>query len=387
MIEILDKSLCSGCTACANVCPKNCITMAEDKEGFKYPVVDEKKCSNCGLCSKICPVINRVSLTNIPLAYAIKSNDQEERAKSSSGGVFSLIAKKVIEQGGIVYGVAMSEDCKKAVHVPCESVGGLDKLRGSKYLQSDLGYTFRDVKEKLDSGKTVLFSGTPCQIGGLKAYLGKDYRNLISVDLICHGVPSPKVWAEYARFRERKACSKIKAVNFRSKSSGWKNYSIKIDFENGKISQKDLSTDLFMRGFLQDLYLRPSCYNCAFKSVPRASDLTIADFWGIEKVAPGLDDNKGTSLVLTHGKKGEQLLSSIETECCKQQVQLEDSIKGNPAIATSVATNKSRQNFFNLLEKEGVKKTIKKYCKVSFVSKIKKTIKRVLKKAKRIIKK
>ena len=280
MIIIDDKTKCSGCHACANACPKNCISMVSDEEGFWYPQVNKEKCIDCGLCEKVCPIIHKWqsddSLTTTAMA-AINLNE-EIRLKSSSGGIFTLIAEKIIDQGGVVFGAAFSDDFKSVQHICVDNIADLDKLRGSKYVQSKIGDTYKQAKEYLDSGRKVLFSGTPCQIGGLYSYLRKPYENLLTQDIICHGVPSPMVWEKYVEEHERKISSKANKVTFRNKKNGWKAYSVFIGFENRKQYLKEHSADMYIKAFLSDICLRPSCFDCQFKGIKRHADITLTDF-------------------------------------------------------------------------------------------------------------
>jgi len=278
MEKIIEKKNCSGCHACYSICPKQCIKMCEDEEGFWYPQIDKEQCVNCGACKKVCPVLKEYQPNPRGKAYACINKDEGIRMKSSSGGIFTLLASAVIEQGGVVFGVAFDSDFS-AFHTYVEDKTELEKLRGSKYVQSRIFDTYKKVKEYLDLKRIVLFSGTPCQIGGLKTYLGKEYDNLIMQDIICHGVPSPLVWQKYITLRETKAGSKIGRTFFRHKKYGWKTYSVRFEFSNRTEYEQIFSKDLFMRAFLANLCLRPSCYNCHFKSKERESDITLADFW------------------------------------------------------------------------------------------------------------
>lgn len=282
MIEIIQKEKCSGCHGCVNACPKHCITMHPDTEGFWYPQINKEQCIACGLCEKVCPIIRKNESDDhfTTKAMAAINQDEEIRLKSSSGGVFTLIAEEIIKQGGAVFGAAFSEDFKSVHHICVDTVEGLDKLRGSKYVQSRIGDTYKQAKAFLEEGKKVLFTGTPCQISGLYAYLAKPYENLYTQDLICHGTPSPMVWKKYVEYREQKAASKTQRMFFRHKQYGWKTYAVLFEFANNTAYGKTLHEDAFMKVFLSNICLRPSCYACSFKTLHRESDLTLADFWG-----------------------------------------------------------------------------------------------------------
>ena len=286
----------------------------------------------------------------LPLAYACYNVDKEVRLSSSSGAIFSSLAEWVLEQQGIVFGVTMSEDCYSAEFISVTSREDLVKLRGSKYLQATVGNTYRCVKSKLTSGKLVLFSGTGCQVNGLKSFLGKEYDNLICVDVICHGVPSPALWHEYAEYQERKINGKLKSVNFRCKDNSWIDFGMKeiinhIPEGNSKKLFISKDTDPYMQMFLKNYCLRPSCYECVAKEV-KTSDLTIADFWGINNVAPEMNDGVGTSLVLVRTRKGENIFKSINTGIQLKSVTYEEGVRSNPAEYKSCDRPFQRDMFF-----------------------------------------
>lgn len=304
--------------------------------------------------------------------YAAIYNNNEIREKSSSGGIFSALAEKF----DVVYGVAMTDDCYGAKMIRVE--GDISPLRGSKYFQAKVGDTFKQVKKDLEEGRKVLFSGTGCQINGLSLFLGKEYSNLFLLDIICHGTPSPKLWREYAKHQEKKH-GKLESVNFRCKDDSWIDFGMK---ENQLYISKD--TDSFMRMFLRNYCLRPACYDCHAKHYKK-SDMTIADFWGIENVAPEMNDGRGTSLVITRTEKGQELFENIKSELKWKEVSYEDGVKGNPSEYSSVARPQQRDTFFTDLEKHPFEEMEKKYAadiKVSFprkaVRKIKRTIKKIL---------
>lgn len=340
MIEIKEKKNCCGCTACAEICPQKCIVMKEDNEGFLYPTVDASICVNCGLCEKVCPVLKQ-SEEKLPLkVYAAINPDEKVRKESSSGGVFSLLAQKVIKDGGVVFGARFNEDWE-VVHDYCETLDGLSFFQGSKYVQSSIGNCYRKAEMFLKEGRTVLFSGTSCQIAGLKRFLRKNYENLLTVDVVCHGVPSPLVWREYLRSLVPDT-QKIGMVSFRKKTSGWKKYDFFVNTEQS-ILQKACE-NLYMRGFLSDIYLRLSCYSCPAKSGKSGSDITLADFWGVDNYHPVMDDGKGTSLVLLNTDKGLDLFEVLGCNVC--EATYEEALAGNPSIVSSVAIPSQRNYFF-----------------------------------------
>lgn len=359
MIHIKNAENCSGCSACASVCPRSCITLELDHEGFLYPHIDTNKCIDCGKCVDICPINNPVSVETIkPQAFAAWNQNEEIRKNSSSGGMFTLLAEKILKDGGAVFGASLTENFRAVHHIQVENTDDLKYLRGSKYLQSVTGDSYIQAKNCLDEGKPVLFTGTPCQIAGLHAYLGKDYPLLYTQDIICHGVPSTKVWGRYVDYRESEANSKTQGLFFRHKEQGWKKFSVQFEFENCSKYRETLRKDLFMRGFLADLYLRPSCHKCAFKGITRTADITLADFWGVNKLEPEMDDDQGTSLVLIHSKKGYRLFEAVKEQLKYKSIDLESAVAANSAAITSAKPHKNREGFFLHLEKEPFPKLI-----------------------------
>ena len=349
MIDISSKDQCSGCHACSNVCPKDCIQMLSDSEGFWYPQINKDKCIDCGLCEKACPIIHRwqPDESRTTTALAAMNKNETIRLRSSSGGIFSLLAEYIIAQGGIVFGAVFSDDFRSVHHICVDNTSDLDKLRGSKYVQSKIGDTYKQAKEYLDSGRKVLFTGTPCQIGGLYSFLRKEYDNLYTQDIICHGVPSPMVWEKYLAERERKAASKTQRIFFRHKKYGWRTYAVLFEFSNNTAYVKSLQEDSFMRAFLSNSCLRPSCYNCSFKTAKRKADITLADFWGVQYVMSDMDDNKGTSLVLVHSDKGKGLISSIRENIVFKETNIDTAIKYNPALIHSAKVGSKRDDYMH----------------------------------------
>lgn len=360
MINIKDKKNCCGCKACEIICPKNCIEMTVDEEGFWYPIVDKDKCIDCGMCEKSCPILNKASRKKSfdTKIYGVYSNNESIRINSSSGGMFSELAASVLEKNGAVFGCTMNDNFSFAKHIKVEDVDDLSKLQGSKYLQSDTNVTFEEVKNCLQNDQKVLYSGTPCQIAGLKGYLGrysKDY-NLMTVDIICHGVPSSNVWNCYKSSLEKKFDSTVEKISFRNKSNGWQNYSLLCEFENKKEYKKFAGDDLYLRGFVADYYLRPSCYDCQFKGDNIKSDITLADFWGIDKVNPKFNDDKGASLVVIHSQKGQQIFDEIidNEKITYFSENAEKGLEYNPSYYNSVKMKSMRKVFFKQFEKNGV---------------------------------
>lgn len=376
MIEIKDKSKCSGCHSCMNICPKKCIEMRADEEGFWYPKVDEEKCIECELCEKRCPILNDMSTENKPQAYACYNKDEEIRKESSSGGIFTLLASYIIDNGGTVYGAAFNKNFE-VEHIEVTNKQDLRKLRGSKYVQSKLGSTYSKIREQLNQNKLVYFSGTPCQIDGLLCFLNKKYDNLICQDIICHGVPSPKIWKSYIDEMNAKYHDKPSKIEFRNKKINWDSYGMYI-----KYSRKEYfrihNEDMFMVAFLKNLSLRPSCYNCSSKTLHRNSDITLADFWGIKEVCPEMYDGKGTSLVIVNSEKGKVIFEKILYNARYAKVDLDKAIKFNSAAIKSVDIPKKRKKYMKNIFYHKFDKYTEKINKTSFFLKIKILLQRLM---------
>ena len=380
MIAIDSKASCSGCYACASICTRSCIEMIMDEEGFWYPKIDTVSCSNCELCEKVCPIIHKWKPddNHSTIAYAAINKNEEIRLQSSSGGIFTLLAAEIIKQDGVVFGASFSDDFKAVKHIYIDNIEDLDKLRGSKYVQSEIGYTYKQAKKFLDNGRKVLFTGTPCQIGGLYSFLRKNYDNLVTQDLICHGVPSPMVWKKHVEEREQIAVSRTQRIFFRNKKYGWKMFSVIFEFVNNTTYIKRLNEDVFMRAFLSNSCLRPSCYSCSFKSVQRQADITLADFWGIQDIVPGMDDDKGTSLVLIHSPKGKLLFDAIYEQIAFNHVSCDEAIKYNSAAIKSCNHFTKREEFFRDVNKIGVSFAVRKNINNSRYVKLKESLKLVI---------
>ena len=376
MINIDNKEKCCGCTACASSCPKKCIKMTYDSEGFIYPNIDIKMCINCGLCEKVCPFNNKIeSKTLKASAFAAKCKNESVRQKSSSGGIFSLFAKYIISESGSVYGVSMNNACDLAEHIRVIHEDGLEKLRGSKYLQSDLRNTFRLVKEDLIEGKYVLFSGTPCQISGLSRYLGKKYDNLFLVEIICHGTPSVAFWRKYKEHLEKKNKLTITSVNFRKKRNVWNDFEYPKNGSSKYVFNSQFE-DPYLIMFLKDICLRPSCYKCVSKSTESNADLTIGDYWGAKEDVPDMDDDKGLSIVFVQTEKGKQLLGKIENDCFLTSANFDNAIKHNKSYYESVKRPEQRTTFYVDLERLTFAKMRKKYANTSIRSRIRQSLKK-----------
>ena len=365
MIAITDKTKCCGCHACANICPKNCIEMVYDDEGFLYPKIDKSKCINCGLCKNICPILNKPKVEEkvFPCAYAAYNKDLAVRMQSSSGGLFSLLADFVLSENGVVFGAAFN-DKFEVEHIGIENAEDLNKLRISKYVQSRIGNSYKDAKKFLDNGRKVLFTGTPCQIAGLLKFLGRPYENLYTQDIICHGVPSPGIWQKYVEYRAK--CEgddvSVKEIKFRKKINSWKKYSFSFVFSNDKEYRKTpYYTDPMMKMFLFNKCLRPSCHKCAFKDVNRPSDITLADFWGVNGVARDLNDDKGISLVLVHSEKGKELFEKIKDKIVFREVDFKKATRHNPLVKRSARKSPSRNKVMKDFKKLPFEKVVKRH--------------------------
>ncbi|MBE6692262.1 MAG: 4Fe-4S dicluster domain-containing protein [Ruminococcaceae bacterium] len=343
---------CTGCGACYNKCPVKAIKMLPNSEGFLFPNVDSEKCIDCGLCLKSCPAVSPSYENNTnPSCYAVMGSD-ELRSKSTSGGVFTMVAEHIISNGGVVCGAAYTDDFYGVEHIFVENVNELAKLRGSKYVQSDIGDTYLKTKEFLEQGRSVLYVGTPCQIAGLNAFLGKEYDNLYTMDLLCHGAPSASVYKKFITEREEEFGAKATRVAFRDKSvAGW-THCIKIEFANGTEYKKTRDECVYLRAFLKLLTVRKSCGTCPFAKLPRQGDITVADFWGIGRLKEELNDNKGTSLVLFNNNKAEKLASVIEKDSkVFEPAPIEHAKKFNSRLHCATQVHKNRERFFELLGK------------------------------------
>lgn len=355
-----NKANCVGCYGCYNACPKEAIVMEEDEEGFRYPIVQQEKCIQCEACSRVCPVIHSIpdAKEQMPYTYAAINEDWNIRRESSSGGIFHLLANYVLKQGGVVYGAGFNDQWE-VEHQVAENLTELAKLYMSKYVQSRIEDTYYKVEKNLESGRQALFVGTPCQCVALKCYLKKEYNNLILVDFICHGVPSPKVWRRYRTWRTKG--KEIERISFRN-----------------KYLAEDLNHDLYLKGFLQNLYLRPSCHQCKFCHKNRPTDLTLADFWGVQDVLPEMYDGKGTSLVFIHSAKGKELFESLPAK--KMKTEFDRAIQYNPSMVRPSIPSKNRQRFFEefIAGKQSIDQIIEENTKIPLIQQVRGILYRVL---------
>lgn len=353
MINVTDKSQCCGCNACGDACPKDAITFKTDHEGFWYPEVNQDLCINCGLCEKACPVINVDKLKKndfeMPRCYAAMHKNNDVRFESTSGGLFSAFAEKMYRDQGYVGGAVVDTEKGGVKHFISADKEDLAKLRKSKYEQSRLNGFYRQVRDLLKAGEKVLVCGSPCQMAALRSFLNyKDYENLIILDFVCRGTNSPLVSKKYSEYLERRYGSKLIYANAKNKELGWHTMAVKHKFENGKYVYIPADRNWFSRGYLKTgVFCRPSCYECKFKGFPRIADITLADFWGIEKLNKEMDDNVGTSLVLINSKKGEKFFEAISQKIKSQEFTPEQAYAKNPSLLTPLDPPKiDRESFF-----------------------------------------
>lgn len=351
-INIQNKEMCTGCTACKSICPKDAIEMVRDEEGFLYPRVNKEKCINCGVCKNTCPVLSKKIFNEFrQKAYIFQNNNEKIREDSTSGGIYTAIAEDVVKKGGVVFGAAFDENYV-VKHSYATKKDDLKKFRKSKYVQSDLNDTFREVKRYLDEDKIVCYSGTPCQIAGLKSFLKKDYEKLILVDIMCHSVPSPLYFEKYKKYILKKLkANKITNINFRDKSKyGYKYSMMTVETDNGKYSQ-GIDTDPYLRAFFGDYSVRPSCYNCKFKTQKRVSDITIWDCFNINEIDKSYDDDKGTTRVLIQSEKGNKLINNLENVKLKE-IDVDLAVNKVREMSNSVKYNNKHEEFFKNIEDE-----------------------------------
>ncbi len=370
-----DKSMCNGCEICTKVCPTNAIKMVEDQEGFFYPEIDKDKCINCNKCKNICSNYN-TSLGNEKVYVAINKNEKELE-ESSSGGMFYILAKYVIEKNGVVFGVEYDENLKVR-HNFYETLEECKRFQGSKYVRSDINDSYRKVEEFLKDDRYVLFTGTPCQCNALKTYLVKEYEKLILCDIICHANPSQKVFDKYKNEIENSRDKKIKMIYFRTKNNGWRNQTPIIEYmDNEKEEEKT-----FFSAFVKELINRPSCHSCVFASSNRVTDFSIGDFWGIEKVMPEVEDkDTGISLFMVNSKKASEVFDNVKEYIKYKEVDKDLAFLYNHN--KNVPMHRNREKFFNNLDKISVIDNINQNIKVSFIRKVFRKCKSLLNKIKK----
>ena len=369
MINITDKTQCCGCEACMQICPKHCISYSQDAEGFSYPFVNMDLCIHCGLCDKICTVLNQNQQCEPKKVFAAINQDYDIRYESSSGGVFSLLANYVIEKGGVVFGVCFDAQWRAVIDI-AETKEDARKFRGSKYVQASIGNSYSYCEKYLLDGRMVLFSGTPCQISGLLHYLRKPFSNLLTVDIICYGVPSPLIWQRYLNeivelTNPKVLRSQIKRIQ--------KSLTYNLNYENigqGKVGLvSPANRNYYMRAFLSGLSIRPSCSDCPAKGGASHSDITLGDCWGIQDIQPSMDDNKGISAVMIHTEKGEKLFESLHV--MKRRIDYNEIKQHNKAVFKSAVLHSERDTFFKkIIVSENVNDCLKEYTQLSLRERI-----------------
>lgn len=349
MIRISEKAKCCGCTACANICPQKCITMCPDNEGFLYPQIDEEKCVDCHLCEHVCPILNHqpIKTDKLPKAFAVRTTDDKVLMESTSGGFTTPLAEWVFSRGGVIW-CATYDERNRVIH---KRFTGFDqdfaKSRGSKYVQSDLGFSYREIEKELKAGRLVCFVGTTCQVYGLVSYLRKPYENLVTVDLVCHGTPSPKLWEKYVEYQEEKYKSKIVKVNFRNKTYGYHSGTMLLEFENGRKYTGSARVDYMLNSFFSEISSRPSCYECPFKQINRVSDFTIFDCWHAGDLIENIeDDDRGYTNVLLQTEKAKKVLFELR-HIDAYEIECELAIRTDGImIEHSAIANSKRKSFY-----------------------------------------
>lgn len=361
MVDKVQKADCVGCKACGDICPKGAISFPVDNEGFWYPEIDVDMCVECGLCERVCPALKvHPSSANCfarPKTYKAYHKNEDIRYNSTSGALYYALAQSFIDRGGYIAGCVYNEGFTGAHHEISNTLDGLDKIMRSKYFQSDTSGIFKQIKSLLGKGESVLFCGTGCQVSGLYGYLGKNYDSLYTVELICRGINTPLAFTSYMDELREKFHSDITEVHFKNKSHGWTNLGTLVRFENGKIYYRNRSNDPWVNGFVVgNLYIRPCCENCKYKTFPRVADITIGDFWGLQFTEE--EKRLGVSVALVNTEKGENLFMRSEEYMVVEEKTFEEAIKGNPALLNSTTLNPKRKEFFERIGNEPYSKVI-----------------------------
>lgn len=371
MIEIKDKKKCCGCTACYNACPVNAISMEPDFEGFLYPSVDKEKCIDCGLCERVCPIINFSEPDNGYLkSFVLRTKDKDDLLGSTSGGFTTPLIDYVISHDGIVCCASYNANFK-VEHIIVSSQKDVAEnkkyMRGSKYVQSDLGESYKAIKTCLQDNKLVCFIGTTCQVTGLKQYLGKEYENLITVDLVCHGTPSPLLFEKYVKYQEDKHKSKIEDIVFRNKTYGYHSGTMRIKFANGDDYFGSARVDYMLKSFFTEIASRPSCYECRFKTKKRVSDFTIYDAWRADQIVKSIkDDDKGYTNVIVHSQKGLDILETLKDEYCIYEADSDLAVKlDGKMVMRSAVPHPLRDNYYKDLATDDLGEHINKFIPIT----------------------
>lgn len=373
-----NKTMCCGCRACEQLCPKKAINMKIDEEGFLYPSIDKKKCIKCGICLKNCRFYNREIKQTENEAVVARHIDDSVRQISRSGAVFVALSNVILNKGGVVYGVRL-DNSFRAIHDRAINKKERDKFCGSKYVQSDTENVFSMVLEDLINGKPVLFSGTACQVDGLYSYLSyksdKCFDNILATcDIVCHGVVSPKIWYDNLKSMKRRNIGELISVNFRDKKFGWDSH-----IETYKYTSSEAVSKTYTSIFYEHVALRPACYNCPYAKIDRISDITLADAWGIKKYMPDWDDNKGTSLVILNNDKGKNIFYNT-TELQYKKIDISNILQ--PNLIRPTQKPKYRDKFWKDYNKKGFdyvgKKCLKKQRFISNKNKLKSFVVKIL---------
>lgn len=387
-ISVVNKEKCYGCYACYNKCSQNAIDMVEDTEGFVYPEVNEKRCVDCQICLKVCPSIRIPGVNTKKETYACYAKNEEEHKSSSSGGFFAVLAEAILEEKGNVFGAVFNEKIE-VEHVKIQDIKDMYKVKGTKYVQSYIGKTYIEVKRALEKGEEVLFSGTPCQVAGLKNFLDKKYDNLVCLDLICHGVPSPGVWRRY--LEEKFGKDNVKTMQFRNKEKGISDVTLEYRLKNDTIIFESYLESPYIKGFINNYYTRQSCFNCGFKGFDRCSDITIGDFWSVREFYPQMENKYGVSAIIVHSEKGSIWLEKIRNRLIICKAKPEELAVWNDSLLKSAKRTPARLEFYQKWENDDIEKLVlelsedescrrnRQFIKQKIVTKIFEKIKRWLK--------
>lgn len=370
MIKITDKTKCCGCTSCVNACHKGAITMCPDEEGFLYPLVAENLCVNCGICNNVCPIENKPLLREgIIESYVLRTKVADILEESTSGGFITPLADYILERDGVVCAASYNENFE-VKHTIVEKTGGgynLSRIRGSKYVQSDLSNCFIKIKRYLEQGRWVCFVGTTCQVSGLRTYLCEDYEKFVTVDLVCHGTPSPKLWNKYLNYQKNKHHSEIREISFRNKTYGYHSGTMKLCFTNGKIYYGSARVDYMLKSFFKEISSRPICYQCPFKTLERCSDFTIYDCWHATELVPGLnDDDRGYTNVIVQSNRGKRLLTQIKDQYQIYQTDTEKAVElDGIMVKQSAIPHSKRSEFYINMDDRTMPEQIQKFIPIT----------------------